>query len=70
MEITRTSPLTGRVNTMELDITPEQLAEFLGTGRRRLIQEIFPNLTREEREFVKTGYTQADWDHMFAGMEE
>jgi len=49
---------------MELDATQAQLDEL------RLIQQIFPNLTAAQREFVKTGYTQEDWDQMFAGMED
>ena len=28
---------------------------------RRLIQDIFPNLNEDEREFIMTGYTPADW---------
>jgi hypothetical protein len=69
MIVSRQSPFTGLINEMNLDVTPEQLAE-LRSPDRRLVQEIFPNLTSAEREFVKTGYTQEDWDQMFAGMEE
>ena len=69
MIVSRQSPFTGKINEMDLDVTPEQLAE-LRSPDRRLVQEIFPNLTNAEREFVKTGYTQEDWDQMFAGMEE
>ena len=69
MIVSRQSPFTGSINEMDLDVTPEQLAE-LRSPDRRLVQEIFPNLTSAEREFVKTGYTQEDWDQMFAGMEE
>ena len=69
MIVSRQSPFTGVINEMDLDVTPEQLAE-LRSPDRRLVQEIFPNLTSAEREFVKTGYTQEDWDQMFAGMEE
>ena len=69
MIVSRQSPFTGLFNEMDLDVTPEQLAE-LRSPDRRLVQEIFPNLTSAEREFVKTGYTQEDWDQMFAGMEE
>lgn len=63
MKITKRSPLTGIEHTMELAITQEQLSEWqLGGG---LVQEIMPNLTPAEREFLMTGYTQADWDAMF-----
>lgn len=64
MLITRISPLTGKTTTLDLPVTEQQLME-LNTPNRRLIQEIFPNLSSAEREFVKTGYTQEDWDYMF-----
>ena len=69
MQVTRTSPFTGIVNTMELDVTQEQIDELVEPNRR-LIQEIFPNLTSAEREFIKTGYTQEDWDDMFSGLDD
>jgi hypothetical protein len=64
MNITRKSPLTGKTTTMDLPVTEEQMAEF-ERPRRRFVQDIFPNLTDAEREFIKTGYTQADWNAMF-----
>lgn len=65
MRITRTSPLTGEENTMELDVTDEQLAELHDSGRSRLIQDIFPDLSPDEREFLLTGYTAEDYEQMF-----
>lgn len=65
MLITRTSPLTGKQNTLDLPVTQEQLQELNGWNRTRLIQDILPDLTPAQREFVKTGYTQEDWDAMF-----
>jgi len=63
MRIERRSPLTGETNAMELDVTPEQVARW--ERRELLVQDAFPNLTRAEREFLVTGYTQEDWDAMF-----
>ena len=69
--ITRTSPLTGKVNTMELDLTPEQFTEMFDAWQDgTLIQNAFPTLTIEEREFIKTGATQEDWDTLFGSEEE
>jgi hypothetical protein len=64
MKISRISPLTHQDNTMDLDVTDAQLAE-LASWPRRKIQDIFPNLAPDEREFLLTGYTQEDWDKMF-----
>lgn len=63
MLIQRTSPLTGNVNYMEIDVTQEQLDAW--KSRRQLIQDAMPNLTADEREFIKTGYTPEDWAKIF-----
>ena len=64
VEVERVSPLTGNINKMYLDVTPEQVAEWNNPQRTKLIQDIFPNLTQDEREFIMTGYIIADWKAM------
>ena len=65
VEVIRKSPLTGNVNKMYLDITQEQIAEWNAPAKeRRLIQDIFPNLNDDEREFIMTGYTVQDWRNL------
>ena len=65
VEAIRKSLLTGNVNKMYLDITQEQIAEWNAPAeKRRLIQDIFPNLNDDEREFIMTGYTPADWRNL------
>lgn len=67
MLITRKSPRTGETNSMDLNITQEQIDNYKsGT----LLQDAFPNLSAEEREFWKTSYTPADWAAMFPPEEE
>ena len=68
MLISRVSPLTGQSNTLDLDVTPEQLEE-LASINRRLVQAIFPQLSQAEREFLKTGLTKEDWEKMFLGAD-
>jgi hypothetical protein len=59
MLITRTSPFSGATNSLEINVTQEQLDMWkAGT----LIQNAMPNLTADEREFIKTGITAAEWD--------
>jgi hypothetical protein len=73
VKVIRTSPLTGKVNEMEIPCTQEQLDEFHNRkpGQPfRLIQQIFPNLNATQREFIMTGYTQEDWDKMFPPEEQ
>ena len=62
MTITKTSPLTGNVNTMDMDVSEEQIAAWQGGV---LIQQAMPNLTPDEREFLMTGYTPEDWKEIF-----
>ena len=65
VEVKRVSPLSGQTNSMYLDISAEQIEEWNNPpSQRRYIQEIFPNLTQDEREFIMTGYTSADWKAM------
>tara|TARA_B000000475_G_C15862100_1_gene392625 strand:+ start:178 stop:402 length:225 start_codon:yes stop_codon:yes gene_type:complete len=70
IELHRTSPLTGEVGTMVLDTTKELIDEFFNPNRTRLIQDIFPNLSVDEREFIQTGYTPEDWKVMEAQIKE
>jgi hypothetical protein len=61
---TKTSPLTKQQNVMELDITQSQWALW-NSPNRPLIQQVFPQLTATEREFIQTGYTAEDWAKIF-----
>ncbi len=55
---------------MVMNISAEQVAEWNNPNRERLIQDIFPNLTEGEREFIMTGYTDEDWKTMEAAFNE
>ena len=63
MKITRTSRLTGKTSVMYLDITKEQLFSWVDG---ELVQNAMPQLSAEEREFLMTGITPAEWDSVFA----
>lgn len=70
MRVTRMSPLSGP-HTLDLDITQAQLDEFEGrTSSGRLVQQIFPNLSPAECEFLMTGYTEEDWAKIFPPEED
>ena len=68
MIIERRSPRTNKLNTMDLDVTQAQLDAY--ARKEGLIQNIFPHLTDEEREFIQTGYTPEDWAAIFPPEEE
>ena len=69
MVITRFCPMCGQKTERELDITGSQISAYQSGV---LIQDAFPNLDADDREFIKTGYCQKCMDVLFApaGYEE
>jgi hypothetical protein len=63
MKVTRTSAFTGITRTLDLPITAEQVVAYYDKGV--LLQNAFPNLTPDEREFIKTGVTAEEWACVF-----
>ena len=66
MEITRTSMYSGITRSRLLDITEEQLAAYRDGA---LIQNAFPHLSDDDREFFLTGITRNEWIEMFSEEE-
>ena len=62
MIITRTSTLSGHISSMNIDVTLEQMASW---EQGELVQNAMPNLSADEREFIMTGITPAEWNEMF-----
>ena len=59
MLIKMKSMISGKEHEQEIDVTELQL-ELWKQGE--LIQNAMPNLTPDEREFIKTGITKEEWD--------
>ena len=62
MIVQRRSIISGKVNTMNIDCTEEQLNRH---KMGELVQDVFPNLSVEEREFLISGVTPEEWDDTF-----
>ncbi len=62
MQVTRTSQATGIERTMEIQVTQEQIKAW---EDGMLIQDAMPFLTDDEREFLISGMTPQEWDHIF-----
>ena len=62
--ISRTSLITGCVNTMDLPITEAMVNEWVNSDT--LIQHAFPTLNADEREFLLTGATPAELSELFS----
>lgn len=52
MLIKRQDPMTGKVNEIDLNITIEQWGAYKAGG---YVQDCFPQLTADEREFIISG---------------
>ena len=63
MQVSKRSVASGELNTMVLDFTMPQYMDWKGG---MLIQNAMPQLSADEREFLMTGMTPAEWNEMFA----
>ena len=62
MLIKRQSMLSGLIHEMDIDVTNEQLAQWLAGS---LIQNVMPHLPPEHREFLMTGIIPSEWNAEF-----
>ena len=53
MKVMKMSCLTGKIHTLDIPITHEQLTRY-ETGNES-VHEVFPNLSRVHREFIMSG---------------
>jgi len=66
VNITRVSMLSGVERTLDIPVTQEQLSNW---NSGMLIQDVMPNLTDDQREFIISGITADEWD-MFGDDDE
>lgn len=65
VEVTRTCPFTGQVNTLILDLDPEEFNACMAKWEAgAFIQDAFPMLSAATREFIMTGITDEVWDNV------
>lgn len=62
MKIVRESTYSGIVHEKEIAITQEQLDRW---NSGEYIQNVAPELSPDDREFILTGITREEWDEMF-----
>jgi hypothetical protein len=61
MLIRRKSAMTGIIREIEINVTEEELKSWRNGA---LIQDAMPQLTRDDREFIKTGIIAEEWDNL------
>lgn len=62
MKITRRNPLTGLILTKNIDVTESQVRAWEEGG---LIQDVMPELSADDREFIISGCTPEEFDKIF-----
>lgn len=66
MLLTKISPFSGRANTLEIPLTEEEFKWCATLWRQgTYIQDAFPMLSADLREFIKTGITPDEWKATF-----
>ena len=65
VEARRRCQVTGDLFTIRVDA--QALIEW---KEGKLIQEAMPQLSKDEREILMTGYTPAEWDGLFKGDDD
>lgn len=67
MLITKTSMMTGKLHTLDIPVTEEQLKRW---QNGEVIQRAMPDLSVEDREFLLTGSTAEEWKDTFSEEEQ
>lgn len=68
--VMRRSELTGKLHTMNLPVTAQEAQDWQQDPNAPHVQDAFPNLTADEREFILTGITPDEWDELVGGSED
>ena len=68
MLIRKRSTLTGKLHTMDIPVTPGQLRAWNRPGSMK-VQQAFPDLNADQREFLISGTTPKEWTSAFGGKE-
>ena len=70
MLVTRCSNHSGLDHTLEIEITPAQLAEVNERNAYHYeIKDVVPHLTPNERLFLMDGITPEEWEIVFSDVE-
>lgn len=71
MILTRNSDLTGETHTREIPADGAKVLDWIQhRDERPLIQDAFPALSDDDREFILTGITPNEWDAVMQEPEQ
>lgn len=63
MRIERKSVISGKVYVLDLPVTEEEIKRW---ASGEYAQQVWPHLTPDQREFIISGATKAEWDETFS----
>jgi len=61
MLVGKRSMMSGTLNEMNIEVSEKQITLWMEGA---LIQEVMPDLSADEREFLMTGITPSEWHEM------
>lgn len=68
--VRKMSRMTGNINDMEFDMTAKEYNERIKKyNAGALVQDVFPDCTADQREFIVTGMTPQEWADLFPDEE-
>ncbi len=71
MIFANSSQFTGKWSNMEFDMSEEEFSERYARWKKgELIQNAFPMLNADQREFIMTGVTPEEWKKYFGDFED
>jgi len=71
MIFANSSQFTGKWSSMEFDMSEEEFEKRYNSWRSgALIQDAFPMLNTDQREFIMTGVTPEEWKKYFGVFED
>jgi hypothetical protein len=62
-EFVRVSPISGKTNTKVFEVDPAQVERY--DNGEIFVQEAFPHLDADAREFIMSGITGDEWADIF-----
>jgi hypothetical protein len=65
-KIYNTSMFTGELRSMDMPVSPAKIQAWRESPDRPLIQDAFPELTVDQREFILTGIIPNEWEGFFS----
>ncbi len=64
MLITKISAFSGKEHTRDIPVDEEKYTSWAEQGRPTKVQNEFPELNAEDREFIISGVTSEEWDEI------